>query len=237
MISFVVPAYNEEQLLGRTLDAIHAAGRSSGRPYEVIVVDDGSSDRTAAVARANAAQVVAVHVRHIARARNAGARAAAGTMLIFVDADTVVSAAAVRGAVAALDGGAAGGGVRVLFDGKLPLWARLFIPVLGVVMTAARLAAGCCVFCSRRAFDAAGGFDETLYAGEEIFFSRALARSGPVVILPDSVTTSGRKLRSHSGRDTLWFIAGLLRRGMAQVRSRERLALWYGERRDDPPGD
>src|SRR5215468_3413804 len=50
VISFVVPAYNEERLLGRTLAAIHTAARELGRPYELIVADDASTDRTAGVA-------------------------------------------------------------------------------------------------------------------------------------------------------------------------------------------
>ena len=49
MISFVVPAYNEERLLGRTLVAIHAAARALAHPYELIVVDDDSTDSTAAI--------------------------------------------------------------------------------------------------------------------------------------------------------------------------------------------
>ena len=51
VISFIVPAYNEEQLLGPTLEAIHSAARAVGKPYELIVVDDGSTDQTALVAR------------------------------------------------------------------------------------------------------------------------------------------------------------------------------------------
>src|ERR1700733_7156958 len=46
LISFVVPAYNEERLLGRTLEALHAAARAVAEPYELIVVDDGSTDGT-----------------------------------------------------------------------------------------------------------------------------------------------------------------------------------------------
>jgi glycosyltransferase involved in cell wall biosynthesis len=50
-ISFVIPAYNEERLLGRTLRAIDRAAQALGEPVEVIVVDDASSDRTAAIAQ------------------------------------------------------------------------------------------------------------------------------------------------------------------------------------------
>jgi hypothetical protein len=46
MISFVVPAYNEEELLGATLDAIHTAAVATGQDYEIVVADDASSDRT-----------------------------------------------------------------------------------------------------------------------------------------------------------------------------------------------
>jgi len=50
MISFVVPAHNEERLLPRTLVALHTVGRRLKDDYEVIVVDDASSDRTGEVA-------------------------------------------------------------------------------------------------------------------------------------------------------------------------------------------
>jgi glycosyltransferase involved in cell wall biosynthesis len=234
MISFVVPAYNEEQLLGRTLAAIHAAARDLGRPYELIVVDDASTDGTAAVARAHGARVVAVRFRQIARTRNAGARAAAGDTLVFVDADTVVPSATLRATIDALERGAVGGGASISVDGRLPRYASLLFPVFSAFMRAARLAAGCYVFCSRAAFDAVGGFDEKLYATEELRFSRRLGRSGRVVILRESVSTSGRKLRTHSGWEVVRLFVELARRGPALVRSRERLSIWYGDRRDDP---
>ena len=233
MISFIVPAYNEEQLLGRSLAAIHAAARELGRPYEVIVVDDASTDRTSSIAAVHDARVVPVHYRHIARTRNAGARAAKGGTLIFVDADTRVRACTVRAAIQALEQGAVGGGATVCVDGRLPMWARLMLPLFSGVLRLGRLAAGCYVFCSRDAFEAVGGFDERLYAAEEIAFSRALQQKGRVVILRESVLTSGRKLRAHSGWELLRLTAELGRRGTALVRSRDRLSLWYGERRDD----
>jgi glycosyltransferase involved in cell wall biosynthesis len=233
VISFIVPAYNEEQLLGRSLAAIHAAARELGRPYEVIVVDDASTDRTSSIAAAHDARVVPVHYRHIARTRNAGARAATGETLIFIDADTRVQAFTVRAAIQALEQGAVGGGATVYVDGRLPIWARLMLPLFSAVLRVGRLAAGCYVFCSRDAFEAVGGFDERLYAAEEIAFSRALQQKGRVVILRESVLTSGRKLRAHSGWELLRLTAELGRRGTALVRSRDRLSLWYGERRDD----
>ena len=100
LVSFIIPAYNEERLLGGTVDAIHQAARALGDPFEVIVADDASSDRTAAIAREHGAHLIAVEFRQIAATRNAGARAANGEMLVFVDADTIVTAAAVHAAIA-----------------------------------------------------------------------------------------------------------------------------------------
>lgn len=115
-LSFVIPAYNEARLLGSTLRAIDAAARALRLTFELIVVDDASVDRTAEVARAHGARVIPVSFRQIAATRNAGARAAAGDWLVFVDADTIISEAVLREAVAALSAGAVGGGCVVRFD-------------------------------------------------------------------------------------------------------------------------
>jgi glycosyltransferase involved in cell wall biosynthesis len=234
MISFIVPAHNEAQLIGRTLVAISAAATELAVPFELIVVDDGSSDGTAAIALAHGARVVPVQVRHIARTRNLGAQAASGETLIFVDADTLVPVPTLRAALAALSAGAVGGGATVTFDGRVPVWGAILLPVVRAMLRVGNVPAGCFVFCRRAAFAAAGGFDERLYAGEEISFGRSLRRQGRLVILHEVVITSGRKLRTHTVREGLGLMVSVLRRGPASIRSRDRLEMWYGERRDDP---
>ena len=233
MISFVVPAYNEERLLGRTLAAIHGAGRELARTYEVVVVDDASTDQTVAIAGAAGARVVRGAWRQIARVRNAGARASTGDVLIFVDADTVVSTAAVRATMSAVDSGAVGGGAAVMPDGQLAWWVRPAFRFSNFWARRFHLAYGCYVFCTRRAFNTTGGFDESLFATEEIAFSRALSRVGRVTIVRESVLTSGRKLRTHKFREYAGLLFLLLRHGTRVLRGRDRLALWYGERRDE----
>ena len=66
--------------------------------------------------------------------------------------------------------------------------------------------------------------------------SRALRRRGRFVVLRESVTTSGRKLRAHSAREILGLLARLARVGPRALRRREGLEVWYGERRRDPAG-
>jgi len=237
VISFIVPAYNEEILLGPTLLALHAAAQAVGEPYEVIVVDDASTDRTAAVAEAHAARVVHVAHRQIAATRNSGAREAKGDLLIFVDADTVVNAAVVRAALQAIRDGAVGGGCDLRFDGRLPFWGRLLVSSFRPVYRVARLASGCFLFCTWRAFEAAGGFDESLYAAEEAAMSQALKRQGRLIVLRETVLTSGRKLRAHSLWEVLRVLCRLAVSGRRGVRERQGLGIWYGPRREDPDID
>lgn len=230
MISFIIPAYNEEQLLGRTL----AAARALPESFEIVVADDASTDRTAAIAREHGARVVAVAKRQIAGTRNAGAREATGDMLIFIDADTVVTPRAVAGAVRAMRRGAVGGGCPFRFDGRVPPYGRIMASVAAQVYRLAGLASGCFLFCTRDAFRAIGGFDEGLFGGEEAFFSRALHRQGRFVFLRPFVTTSGRKLRAHPARQVLGVLVRLALSGPKALRKREGLEIWYGERGPDP---
>jgi glycosyltransferase involved in cell wall biosynthesis len=237
MISFIVPAHNEERLLGVTLDALHTAARTVGELYELIVVDDASTDQTALVAQRHGVRLVSVAHRQIAATRNSGAREATGDLFIFVDADTIVNEAVVRSAVQAVRDGAVGGGAAVQFDGVVPLYARLLMPVLVRLFRAARLAAGCFLFCTRSAFAAVGGFDEAFYGAEELVMSRALKHHGKFVVLRYAVTTSGRKLRTHSAREVFMVMIRLALRGPKAVKQRQGMELWYAERRDDPHKD
>lgn len=237
MLSFVVPAHNEERLLPQTLEAIRVAAEPLGTPFEIVVVDDGSTDATGAVARAHGAHVVRVEHRQIAATRNAGAAVASGELLVFVDADTTVTPEVLRGAVDAVRRGAAGGGSAFRFGGRLPLFGRVLQAVAVPVYRIAGLASGCFLFCTREAFHAVGGFDEGLFGAEEAAMSRALRGQGRFVILRASVTTSGRKLRTHSAREILGVMLRLVATRAGSVRRREGLDVWYGERRPDPDED
>ena len=236
MLSFIVPAYNEELELPRALAAIRLAADASQQPYEIIVVDDASTDATAQIAKSAGAVVVPVNYRQIAAVRNAGAREAKGDIFIFVDADTFISPGHVAGVRAALAAGCAGGGARVTTDGLVPLWGRVFVHVFSAFyFTAANLGAGAFLFTTRKNFAAVGGFDKLLFAGEEVFFTQALKKLGRFRLLADPVVTSGRKLRMHSARHILGRSVGLILRGKRGVKSRDKLDLWYDGRRETEP--
>ncbi len=109
-LSFVIPARNEEALIREVLDAIlgsvaNAAGIARSQlwlpdtPFEVIVVDDGSEDATAAIVSSFAdeagVRLVPCFGRSCAAARNAGSTASSGRVIVFVDADTIVPSNAV----------------------------------------------------------------------------------------------------------------------------------------------
>ncbi|MDQ3187657.1 MAG: glycosyltransferase [Pseudomonadota bacterium] len=233
-VSFVVPAHNEERLLPGALQAIRSAADSCRIKYEIVVADDASTDRTAHIATEFGARVIAVQHRKISATRNSGARAALGDLIVFVDADTLINAGVLGRAIEAITDGAVGGGAMVRFDGRIPLYARASIPVLTGLMRVLRLAAGCFVFCTRAAFDAAGGFDERLFGAEEIAFSAALKKVGRFVILRETVMSSGRKLRTYSGFEVLAIMGRFAMGGRRMIECRDQMGLWYDPRREDP---
>jgi glycosyltransferase involved in cell wall biosynthesis len=234
-VSFVVPAHDEEALLPRTLGALRLAGAAARVPFEIVVADDASTDRTAAIAAENGARVVRLDARRIASARNAGARAARGALLVFVDADTVVPPATLAAALRAIDSGAVGGGAPVAFDGRVPLWARIMTAILNPLFRLLRASGGCFVFARRDVFfERTPGWDESLLVSEELSMCRELRRAGRFAVLREKVVTSGRKLRTHSAREILGALVSIGLRGRRGANDRRFAALWYGDRRADP---
>ena len=227
MLSFVIPAYNEEKYLPATLCALFASAEAVGEPFEVLVVDDASTDHTAEVAREGGARVVSVNNRQIAATRNAGARAAKGDVLFFVDADTLANPAVIRAALRSLRNGAVGGGCLFRYDEPVPLWARAVYPLAVLACRMVALTGGCFLFCTRTAFTTIGGFSEEMFAAEEMEFAKALKRIGRFVVPRPVVVTSARKISQLTARRIVKLLAHAARKG---ARKREGLELWYGDR-------
>jgi GT2 family glycosyltransferase len=235
-LSFVVPAHNEEHELPASLNALRAAADAAGQSYELIVVDDASTDATAALAQQFGARVIPVNRRQIAAVRNAGAREARGEILFFVDADTRIAPDHVILGLAALAEGCAGGSARVVPDREMPFWANVFLQIFSALYFTAGLGAGAFIFTRRASFEAAGGFDEQYFAGEEVYLSLALKKLGRFRILREPIVTSARKVRMHSPRFVLTQTFFLLVGGKRALRSRDRLGLWYDGKRERHAG-
>ena len=208
VVSFIIPARNEEALLPLCVLSIQRAARAVGLEHEVVVVDDASMDRTASEAERLGARVLSVECRRAATARNFGAAVARGHLLVFVDADTMIDACVLERTLQAWHAGAAGGSAGICFDDPVPPWARHLLPGALWLSRWFRRGWGCYMFATRRAFDAVGGYDERLANGEAFALSRALGRHGRFLVLPERVLTSARTLREWHLRQLGWDDAG-----------------------------
>ncbi len=231
--SIIIPAFNEADFLPATLVSVRAAMRAVTAPGEVIVVDNHSSDGTAAVAEEGGARVVFEPVNQIARARNSGARAAAGGYLIFLDADTTLTPGLLQRTLALLDSGDyCGGGVTVAFDTTVSRYAEKILCLWNRISRKTNIAAGCYIYCLREAFEEVGGFNEDVYISEEIWLSRRLRAWGKrhgrtFHIMADCpIMTSARKLQWYTPLQmTLWSLPVLLFPPL--MRFRLFCAPWY----------
>ena len=238
-ISIVIPAFNEERLLGASLAEIRAAAGAferRGWAVEVIVCDNNSTDRTAEIARAAGARVVFEPVNQIARARNAGAAAATGDWLVFVDADSHPSAELFDDVAGQILGGACvAGGCTLRMDGH---WLGGQLTKLwNGVSRWRRLLAGSFIFCETAAFRELGGFSHELFVAEELEFSGRLkqlaAKQGRTIVIlhRHPMLTSARKMRLYTAREHLGFVLRAIFRQRRTLGSREASYLWYDGRR------
>jgi glycosyltransferase involved in cell wall biosynthesis len=231
--SVILPAWNEETYLPATLQHLQQAMRSLDRRGEIIVADNASTDATAAIARDAGARVVYEPHRQISRARNAGAAAATGTVLIFLDADTLIEAPLLVETLRLTESGSCcGGGAQVRAGPDTPRSVERIIDNWNRLSLSLRWAAGCYLFCLRRAFIDLGGFSEKVYAGEEIWMSRALHRWGRrhgmrfIVIPGIGPRTSARKAYWFSSWQLTWRVMTFLFCPFL-TRYRRFCDLWY----------
>ena len=203
--SIIIPAYNEEDYLEKTLIALKQAMEKIDLNGEIIVVDNNSTDRTAEIASAHGIKVIFEPINQISRARNAGAWQAQGKVLIFVDADTTVPTELLQQALNNLQSGnIIGGGACVAGDMPLKGSMKQLLNLWNWISITTKNAAGSFIYCKREDFETIGGFSEAVYASEEIWLSGKLRKLGKErnqefkIIEKPPVITSMRKLQWYS---------------------------------------
>lgn len=239
-ISIIIPAFNEERLLGESLCHIKEAMEVFVRKNwsaELIVCNNNSTDRTGEIAREAGATVVFEPENQIARARNCGAAAATGDWLIFVDADSHPSAELFDDVAATIESGRClAGGCTVKLEGDhrkanavTGLWNR--------ISRTFRWMAGSFIFCEAAAFRSVGGFSAELFAGEEIELSSRLKklarRTGRQIVIlhRHPLVTSARKVHLYTPREHALFFLRAMVGGRRILGSRSACHTWYDGRR------
>lgn len=238
-ISVIVPAFNEEKLLGASLAGIQGASAAftrRGWAFELIVCDNNSTDRTGDIARGAGARVVFEPFNQIARARNTGASVASGDWLIFVDGDSHPSSDLFGDVAVQIESGRClGGGATIRLDEKRPVMGMVAW-LWNYASRAGRWLAGSFIFIEAATFRRLGGFSNELFAGEELEFSKRLKRLADetgrrmVILHRHPLVTSARKMRLY----TLWDHLRLLWRVSWDRRTltrREDCTIWYDGRR------
>ena len=239
-ISVIIPAFNEERLLGQSLEEVQrslAGFAERGWETELIVCDNNSTDRTAEIAKKAGAQVVFEPVNQIARARNTGASVATGDWLVFIDADSHPSVDLMRDVADAVTSGkyiAGGSTLRMEIKSRV---GQFIASGWNRVSRMRRLMAGSFIFVETAAFRAVAGFSHELFAGEELDLSVRLQKHAKpsgrriVILHRHPLLTSARKLHLYSNWELFrfFFKAALAHRKV--LRSREACHPWYDGRR------
>jgi glycosyltransferase involved in cell wall biosynthesis len=196
-ISVVIPAYNEEKYLPRTIASIAKLDR---KPDELIVVDGGSTDRTADIARKLGATVMTVAHKGIGFARDKGLEKATGDIVAYTDADTVVphdwltkiEETLSRPGVVGVFGGFRvpdGWWVYRGYINHIQPWINQLYFFLGIPM-----AAGQNLAFLRKAGLVVGGFPEDYKIAEDIEMMTRLKKAGNIRMRADViVVSSGRR--------------------------------------------
>jgi succinoglycan biosynthesis protein ExoA len=251
-VSVVIPCRNEEEFIEELLDAVRAQELA---PLEILVVDNGSTDRSAAIVEAYAARHPGMPLRllHCARpgaaaAMNAGIRAASGDVIVRIDGHSIPRPDYIRRAVAHLQDPKAGviGGVWEIVPGAATLRARAI-----ALAVASRLGSGGAAYrqsdahhsprdvdtvpfgCYTRAlWKALNGYDDNLLVVEDGDFNYRVRQAGYRVILDPDIRCTyfpRRRLRTL-GRQYLrygWWKIPMLMRHPGAIRIRQLIPLGF----------
>ncbi len=226
-LSIVIPAFNEELLILDCLNSIQESVNANQKPgftHEVIVVDNNSTDKTAELATQAGAKVVFEPINQIGRARNTGAAVATGDWLLFVDADSLLNPGMVADILQMIEGGEHVGCGSVMHMPNLPWWGNAAMQLWTML-------------CRADAFRDVGGFNQELFAADEIDLSQLLKQWGRkhglkfTILTRHPLITSPRKVLLYSGREIAGQILSVLFSPRKTLQDKKKLPIWYDGRR------
>jgi glycosyltransferase involved in cell wall biosynthesis len=182
-VSVIIPAYNEERFIDKCLAAIKRQTYSK-ESYEIVVVDNGSSDETVQIARKYSSKVIILPKKNVAQMRNLGANHAAGSLLLFIDADCVPSPNWIFAAVASAEKERCITGSACLVPASANWKERAWFSQKKEGRVQVRYINSGNLIVPRDLFLSLGGFNESLLSGEDYEF--CLRASQYVRIISDS---------------------------------------------------
>jgi glycosyltransferase involved in cell wall biosynthesis len=199
--SVIVPAYNEARFIGACLDSL--LRQDFNDPYEIIVVDNNSTDETALIAKSHGVIVVHEERRGVCWARQLGTEVASGEIIVSTDADTVFPS----DWLSRIDREFRSDGRRIAVAGPFrfvnaPWWGRAWTyGLFGYVLVVSRVAKRVpYIAAANVAFRKSAWPGYNTYAtqgGDELDLLRNLQARGTVAFVPDNaVFTSPRRLPS-----------------------------------------
>ncbi len=207
LISIVIPAYNEEKYIDKTLQSVNKLEKKKGWQVELLVVNGGSTDKTAEIARNYGARVINEPHRGIGFARQQGLLQAKGEIVAYTDADTIVPKDWLLKHVEALSqpGVVFSYGTFRVYDGRFPYYQHInyiqphilwwFHHLFGLPIAAGQNLA----FWRKKAL-LVGGFDANIKVMEDVDLAVRMKKIGRLAFLPNLIVySSGRRSREGLG--------------------------------------
>jgi len=177
LFSIVVPARNEERSLPHCVKSIKLAASKLGREVEIIVVLNRCTDRTEEVANDLGCVLARHEEKNLSAIRNEGVKMARGSVIVTIDADSVMSESLLEKIHNVMESGSYIGGGAPMMPERWSLGIFITYACLALIAMWFRISGG--VFYLRREdFDELSGFDETLLSAEDIDFARRLKAHG-----------------------------------------------------------
>ncbi len=225
-LSVVIPTLNEEKYIGHLLKALE---EQTFQNFEVIVVDGNSKDKTQDIVKSFKKlniKLVVEKKKGIGLARNSGAKKASGDILLFLDADVLMRKSFLKNCLNEFESRflevSTARSEPMSHDFKDYMYHVIQSGVIRAAQYFSPLAAGYCIFCTRRLHERIGGFDEQVPLGEDVDYVERAGQLGKFRVMRSSkILVSVRRFKKE-GWTNAWskyMGAGLYRIFKGNVKS------------------